>query len=1223
MRSCIRSFILHVHTVVAMFHSFSPNLVRPNLPLRKPSSSPVVHATLSPPATAGTAHNAAPVRLALGPIGEGPLNSPVSRDQSPMSGSIPPARTVYFCNYCGNPGNFRCKRCKKTPYCSVVCQTEDWKAHRHICVCVDPEPAKEKPKETAALLMAGDGPGLPESKGDASASSLQRVFMKDLQVTKVIKGTDIQASVVEFYSPGRFFLLAQSPEVLEALQSISTELQKTYSSSPATAHVPYVGEVCAVQFSCDLNWYRGLVKSLAADQKTASILYIDFGNEEEVPVYRIRLLAANIQPFSPCAMECRVTGVVPVTDRWSGECCIFVKQMLLGKTVTVRLLETLESGRIHVVDILLSLGKKLSTLLIERGYAVEEMVNKLPTPQEINAMVSASLENFRRLSDGKDDNSWAQPPEPLTQAVGDCFSVVVTHIQSPNDIIIQKVENAGLIQELQQKLREHCCQGPAPQNFRPAPGTVCCAQFSEDKLWYRAKVLAYSSEDRVCVGYLDFGNSEEVDLGHLRPISTSLLALPMQAMPCSLAGVQPVGESWSDECLLALQRRVSNRILRVEIQGAHEGKVLVAMIDEASDPQANVGELLSSAGYAASAAPPPPPPPPTSSDQQADQTPTPAVEPHVPAPASEPLVWSETELPCDGQKVALLASVIQNPGEFYCRINNPADHRQLIELGAELKKHCEAVASPFVPKVGEPCCAMLLGDGAWYRAMVKELSENVSVTFVDYGYIIKVEKNLLRPITPRLLTLPFQAIRCWLTGVEPLGSEWSSEALLWFQNLVDGEQLSARVLSVTEQGYGVELESRGQNVAAALISEQLAKGPGASPKEMHANTGSGHQHQGTIPENEHSHVHAQASSQTGGGSKEMQTEGGTAVPSEVPSFPVDWKTTELPLNETFQPCIAAVVSPSLFYVLGLTQVDQQKLQEVMIELTSYCSNIQASLSSTVLSRPTPGAACCAQFSADNNWYRAVALEVGDNEMSVIYADYGNSEKVPFSRILPITTNLLQLPFLITRCTITGKEHFTAKLPEEIQQMFQSLLLNGVLATVKSFDGSDNVLSVSLPTEKGGGDLTAMILDALQVQAKNSPCPSTTKKAEQTDSSPPAASYPVVPECPEPKAIPTPPKSLENTQATPGLTTTPQPLPQTPQQRIHTLAASLNGWSHHNLEDPVKKIIEQMEPPGNITKTNDPQTSGCCCLNLTTKIDHLEQLVQLQLSLIKQLLGQTK
>lgn len=61
-----------------------------------------------------------------------------------------------------------------------------------------------------------------------------------------------QASVVEFYSPARFFVIAQSPELLEALQSITTELQKTYSGPSVTTYVPCVGEVCMVQFSCDL-----------------------------------------------------------------------------------------------------------------------------------------------------------------------------------------------------------------------------------------------------------------------------------------------------------------------------------------------------------------------------------------------------------------------------------------------------------------------------------------------------------------------------------------------------------------------------------------------------------------------------------------------------------------------------------------------------------------------------------------------------------------------------------------------------------------------------------------------------------------------------------------------------------------------------------------------------------------------------------------------------------
>lgn len=39
----------------------------------------------------------------------------------------------------------------------------------------------------------------------------------------------------------------------------------------------------------------------------------------------------------------------------------------------------------------------------------------------------------------------------------------------------------------------------------------------------------------------------------------------------------------------------------------------------------------------------------------------------------------------------------------------------------------------------------------------------------------------------------------------------------------------------------------------------------------------------------------------------------------VPCFPADWKTAELPLRETFQPCIAAIISPSLFYVLSPIQ----------------------------------------------------------------------------------------------------------------------------------------------------------------------------------------------------------------------------------------------------------------------------------------------------------------
>lgn len=164
-------------------------------------------------------------------------------------------------------------------------------------------------------------------------------------------------------------------------------------------------------------------------------------------------------------------------------------------------------------------------------------------------------------------------------------------------------------------------------------------------------------------------------------------------------------------------------------------------------------------------------------------------------------------------------------------------------------------------------------------------------------------------------------------------------------------------------------------------------------------------------------------------------------------------------------------------------------------------------------------------------------------MSVIYADYGNCETVPFSRIMPIPMHLLQLPFQIARCTLAGKalssffsrlghkwdafyltfislgkEHFPSEWPEKVQQLFKSTLTSDILATVQSFDGSANVLSLTLPTEMGGGDLTATILDALFAQTERNTCSPTTQESDTTGSST-SISTADAPDCSQPVALP--------------------------------------------------------------------------------------------------------
>lgn len=59
-------------------------------------------------------------------------------------------------------------------------------------------------------------------------------------------------------------------------------------------------------------------------------------------------------------------------------------------------------------------------------------------------------------------------------------------------------------------------------------------------------------------------------------------------------------------------------------------------------------------------------------------------------------------------------------------------------------------------------------------------------------------------------------------------------------------------------------------------------------------------------------------------------------------------------------------------------------------------------------------------SGDKMWYRAVVLDINSSKASVIYADFGNAEEVPFSRILPIPQELLQTPFRIVRCSLSGE-----------------------------------------------------------------------------------------------------------------------------------------------------------------------------------------------------------
>ena len=65
-------------------------------------------------------------------------------------------------------------------------------------------------------------------------------------------------------------------------------------------------------------------------------------------------------------------------------------------------------------------------------------------------------------------------------------------------------------------------------------------------------------------------------------------------------------------------------------------------------------------------------------------------------------------------------------------------------------------------------------EGAWYRCQIvahDEESESCDVKYLDYGGYTTVPVDSLKQIRTDFLSLPFQAIECYLANIQPQDDE--------------------------------------------------------------------------------------------------------------------------------------------------------------------------------------------------------------------------------------------------------------------------------------------------------------------------------------------------------------------------------------------------------------------------------------------------------------------
>lgn len=85
-------------------------------------------------------------------------------------------------------------------------------------------------------------------------------------------------------------------------------------------------------------------------------------------------------------------------------------------------------------------------------------------------------------------------------------------------------------------------------------GDIVAAPYRDHGTWNRARVLGIVGSGLVDLYYVDFGDNGELPREHLRSMRSDFLSLPFQAIECSLAGVRPEGDVWTEAALDDFER---------------------------------------------------------------------------------------------------------------------------------------------------------------------------------------------------------------------------------------------------------------------------------------------------------------------------------------------------------------------------------------------------------------------------------------------------------------------------------------------------------------------------------------------------------------------------------------------------------------------------------------------------------------------------------------------
>ncbi|NXE12708.1 TDR15 protein, partial [Lophotis ruficrista] len=556
--------------------------------------------------------------------------------------------------------------------------------------------------------------------------------------------------------------------------------------------------------------------------------------------------------------------------------------------------------------------------------------------------------------------------------------------------------------------------------------------------WHRGRVL--EKRENVCKAFLiDTGQVLVVEETHLASACSELFQLPPKVILGVFASILPLGEKWSPKAINYFSSLVGLQVTG-HVKAVMPSQLFILEVPKiVSDVlELQLGKLIDGGSFCLIV-------------ETLRLFPQEILCKRVPQllqwkyPVKEFLTFSNSEkqthfwpIPDDlfprlpvGSEENVKITVAVSPTKFYCQIQKW--QKELEDLTGAMHLYYEAISTESNNSSDSLglLCAAKRQNGQWHRGVIKQLlSDHVEVWFMDFGNSEAVPSSCVQKLKVEFMALPMVSFPCALSCFAS-----QDERVIKIQL----EELTRALIGQTSVCVHVDLFNDIKRLYYITLQNQSLGINAKHPENLNEAAASCVSLLGTkitsITADDKRCDERYSSFKSCTGSKHMK--------NSLPECDISLshcKKVEMQMNSFHTAFVVYVRNPSDFWIQ--TCEYQNEFQALVKNIADAYNRCEAD--EMVLKNPEPGLLCCALYSKDMHYYRAVVIEVLHVNITVYFLDFGNTDTIPCYNVKTLLPEFADLPALAMCCALACTFPVGDVWAKKETDFFKDIVFNRVL-----------------------------------------------------------------------------------------------------------------------------------------------------------------------------------